>query len=244
MGENVREDEGGTEAEKELRRKKVEEIRRVAEGWRGRGGRRGSFRGTRSNSKTSLTASSDTADNVADGVSAAAHSDGASGEPARADDGQLQLLMNEIDKQERPSDGSSNASAKAGGGLLAPLAKGRGQRGSILVLDEAAADLHHALKEQHQAMLEAEKTEEERKRAEAHRRREKTAMTGNEEVVHLRKQIDELMAANLALTRGSFLLQNDTTHDTRHTTHDTRHTTHDTRHTTHDTRHTTQLLTC
>lgn len=200
MGENGREDEGGTEAEKELRRKKVEEIRRVAEGWRGRGGRRGSFRGTRSNSKTSLTASSD---NMADDVSAAAHSDGASGEPARAEDGQLQLLMNEIDKQERPSDGSSssNASAKTGGGLLAPLAKGRGQRGSILVLDEAAADLHHALKEQHQAMLEAEKTEEERKRAEAHRRREKTAMTGNEEVVHLRKQIDELMAANLALTR-------------------------------------------
>lgn len=198
MGENGREDEGGTEAEKELRRKKVEEIRRVAEGWRGRGGRRGSFRGTRSNSKTSLTASSDSADNVADG-------DGASGEPAaRTDDGQLQLLMNEIDKQERPSDGSSssNASAKAGGGgLLAPLAKGGGQRGSILVLDEAAADLHHALKEQHQAMLEAEKAEEEQKRAEAQRRSEKTAMTGNEEVVHLRKQIDELMAANLALTR-------------------------------------------
>jgi hypothetical protein len=186
------EGEGGTEAEKDLRRKKVEEIRRVAEGWRGRGGRRGSIRGTRSG-KTSLTSSDDNLTNT----TAQSQAEGTSGE-AQGDDGQLKLLMNEIDKQEEPP---AKTTGTGPGGLLGSMSKGAGQRGSILVLDESASDLHQLLKEQHQAMLEAERTEVERKRSQD-RRRSESVLKGNEEVVHLRKQIDELMAANLALTRG------------------------------------------
>lgn len=168
------------EDEKELRRKKVEELRRIVE----RESQRPKWASS-SGVRTPRSASNSSSNSM-----------------------EILITVTEPEERDPPpektnkTDESEQPYAQSGITKL-PIIKGAGQRGSIIVLDDDAEHIHTLLQEQHQLML--KEREEEKHKQDTDNKSEdgEILSTSREDILHLRKQVEELTATNLALTRGS-----------------------------------------